>query len=68
MATGCSKLNNDLFNNLNGTGSPFCTCGTKYENVEHFFLYYPHLNVIKCYFIGHIQVVIPIDIDHIGFF
>ena len=64
MRIGCSKLNNDLFNNLHVIGSPSCTCGAQYEHVEHFFLYCPQFNVIRCYLIG---VVMRIDIDHILF-
>ena len=55
------------FNNLHVTYSPSYTCGAQHENVENFCLYYHRLNVIGCHFIGDIQDVIPIHIDHILF-
>ena len=60
MRIRCSKLNNDLFNNLHIIDSPSGTCGVQNENVEHFFLYCPHFNIITCHFIGDIQVLMPL--------
>ena len=67
MRIDCSKLKNELFNNLHVTESPSYTCGGQYESGEHFSLYCTEFYVIRCHLIGDIQVVMLTDIEHILF-
>jgi len=65
MRIGCSKLNNDLFNNLHVVDSPSCICGAPYENAEHFFFHCPQFYNIRQTMLDDIQGVMPINVDHL---
>ncbi len=62
---GCSKLNNDLFNNLHVVDSPSCICGAPYENAEHFFFHCPRFYNIRQTLLDDIQGIMPINVDHL---